>query len=329
MLNILHKYLTHTGSSNLVRKEPPSNDPIKSATTLALARIVDPLIDLMFDTGVTVHEFSQIVRERAVRRAHARVSRDGHGSKSRVAIITGLPRSEVARILKAADASKIVRVGQNPARKVLAGWYDNPMFLSDSGDPLVLPIFGTKRSFERLVARYSVGIPVRAMLDQLIQMNAIEVLPGQRIRVKSRVPTLTGLTSTAIVAIGDRARDLLETLRGNLRAPTPLFEGTAVISEIDAEAIPLIRRELAEQAAIFIEGANSLFGRTRNRLRQPASRVPQKCRIGVTTYYFQSDLADDLPSTGSAVNGKRKNLRRQLAAAPKRSGRSQPSRRST
>jgi hypothetical protein len=212
---------------------------------------------------------------------------------------------------------------------VLAGWYDNPMFLSDSGDPLVLPIFGTKRSFERLVARYSVGIPVRAMLDQLIQINAIEVLPGQRIRAKSRVPTLTGLSSTAIAAIGDRARDLLDTLRGNLRAPTPLFEGTAVMSEVDAEAVPLIRRELAEQAAIFIEGANSLFGRTSNKSRSPASRVSQKCRIGVTTYYFQNDLTEHSPKAEPAANGKRKNLRRQLATASKRSGKGQSSRRST
>lgn len=306
-----------------MRQETPLNDPLRSATIVALARIVDPLIDLMFDTGVTVHEFSRIVRERAVRRAHARISRDsGHGSKSRVAIITGLPRSEVARILKAADASKIGRIGQNPASKVLAGWYDNPMFLSDSGDPLILPIFGKKRSFEHLVARYSVGIPVRAMLDQLIQINAIDLLPGQRIKVKSRVPTLSGLSSTAITAIGDRARDLLDTLRGNLRAPTPLFEGTAVLSEVDVEAIPLIRRELAEQAAIFIEGANSLFGRSRNRLRQPASRMSQKCRIGVTTYYFQTDLADHSAKAASAVKGKRKNLRRQLGTAPKRSAKS-------
>ncbi len=150
-----------------MRQEPQSNDPLKGATIAALARIVDPLIDLMFDTGVTVHEFSRIVRERAVRRATTRLSKDsGHGTKSRVAILTRLTRSEVARILKAADASKNGRIGQHPARKILAGWYDNPMYLSESGDPEVLPIFGARRSFERLVARYSAGIPVRAMLDQ-------------------------------------------------------------------------------------------------------------------------------------------------------------------
>lgn len=303
-----------------MRQNSSSNDPLKSATIVALARIVDPLIDLMFDTGVTVQEFSRIVRERAVRRATVRVHRDsGHTSKSRIAILTGLPRSEVARILKAADASKSGRLGQHPARRVLAGWYDNPMFLSENGDPLILPIFGARRSFERLVARFSGGIPVRAMLDQLIQINAIEVLPDQRIRVKSRVPTFTGLTSNAIAALGERARDLLDTLRGNLQAPTPLFEGTAMMNEVDAEAIPVIKRELAEQAAIFIEGANSLFGRSRNRLRQSASKGSPKSRIGITTYFFQDNLGDDSSNIAPVANRKRKNLSRQLRKTPKRS----------
>jgi hypothetical protein len=313
---------------DLVRQEPAANDPLKTATIVALARIVDPLIDLMFDTGVTVHEFSKIVRERAVRRATARLGKDGGRlSKSQAAILTGLPRSEVARILKAADPSKVGRIGQHPARKVLAGWYDNPMFLSDRGDPLVLPIFGPKRSFERLVARYSAGIPVRAMLDQLVQINALEVLPGQRVSVKSRVPTFTGLTGTAIAAIGDRARDLLDTLRGNLRAPTPLFEGTAVMGEVDVEAIPVIKRELAEQAAIFIAGANSLFSRSRNRLRQPSSKSSQKSRIGITTYYFQTEMADDAATASMPREGKRKNLRRRPQKAPKPSKISRSSRR--
>jgi hypothetical protein len=284
----------------------------------------------MFDTGVTVQEFTKVLRERAVRRATVRVSHEGgQSSKSRVAILTGLPRSEVARILKAADASMIGRVGQNPARRVIAGWYDNPIFLSNTGDPLVLPIYGAKRSFERLVARYSGGIPVRAMLDELIQINAIEVLPGQKIRVKSRVPTFTGLTSAAVAALGDRARDLLDTLRTNLKASTPLFEGTAIMTDVEAEAIPVIRRELAEQAAVFIEGANSLFSRSRSRLRQSTSKNAPKSRIGITAFYFQNDSAGNAGEGTPTANGKRKNLSRRLGKTPKRATASRSSGRNT
>src|SRR5260370_37204125 len=92
------------------------NDPLKEATIVALKRVVDPLVDLMFDAGVTVHEFSQIMRESAVRTAARRVSKEsGRDSKSGIAIITGLPRSEVGGILTSHDVSPSKRLVQHPA----------------------------------------------------------------------------------------------------------------------------------------------------------------------------------------------------------------------
>src|ERR1700722_12194514 len=136
------------------------SDPLKEATIIALKRVVNPLVDLMFDAGITVREFSQLTRESAVRNAAKRVTKEiGRDSKSRVAIITGLPRSEIARILKSDDISPGRRLGPHPSRRVLAAWYDNPRFLTANGDPAVLPIFGKRRSFEQLVAQYGRGVP--------------------------------------------------------------------------------------------------------------------------------------------------------------------------
>ena len=81
----------------------------------------------------------------------------------------------------------------------------------------MLPIFGKRRSFEQLVALCGRGIPVRAMLDELTQIDAVERLPDQRVKAKSRIPIPTGLTGDAIAAIGERTGDLLETLTNNLR----------------------------------------------------------------------------------------------------------------
>src|SRR5580692_8115297 len=104
--------------------ESRSHDPFKESAISALRRVIDPLIDLMFDTGITVQEFSQLVRDRAVRSAAARVTREsGRSSNSRVAIITGLARSEVARILEANEPWFTARGEQHPARRVLAAWH--------------------------------------------------------------------------------------------------------------------------------------------------------------------------------------------------------------
>jgi len=289
-----------------------SNDPLKEATIVALKRVVDPLVDLMFETGVTVREFSQIVRERAVRTAARRVTKEsGRDSKSRVAIITGLPRSEVSRILRSDDASPGKRLEQHPARNVLAAWFDNPRFLAANGDPAVLPIFGKRRSFEQLVAMHSRGIPVRAMLDELTQIDAVERLEDQRVKAKSRIPIQTGMTGSAITAIGERTRDLLETLTQNLRRTSkPLFEGTAFADETDLEMVSLIRREIAEQGATFINSANSLLGRSSVKAKRLITKTSTKYRLGVTVYYFQDDLEAAKKSAPKTYR-RRKNLRRQ------------------
>ena len=289
------------------------DDPLKEATIVALKRVVDPLVDLMFDAGVTVHEFSQIVRERAVRTAARRVSKEsGRDSKSRVAIITGLPRSEVARILGSDDISPTKRLGQHPARRVLAAWFDNPRFLAANGDPAVLPIFGKRRSFEQLVSMHSRGIPVRAMLDELTQIDAVERLEDQRVRAKSRVPILMGLSSGAIAVIGERTRDLLDTLTNNLRRTSkPLFEATALADETDPEMVSLIRREIAEQGANFINSANSLFSRSSAKAKRSIPKTSTQYRLGVTVYYFQDDIEGATESGPETPYRRRKNLRRQ------------------
>lgn len=301
-----------------MRNVPISSDPFRSAMILALTKILDPLIDLMLDTGVTVHDLNRIARERTVQRAHARVSKEnGRASNSRVAIVTGLPRSEVSRLLMTRRESTSSHVGQHPARKVLTAWHDDPAFLDENGNPAVLPIFGARRSFQRLVARHSGGIPVRAMLDQLSQVDSIDLLPDQHVKAKSRVPIRLGFSSTAVALIGDRTRDLLDTLLENLRTSTPLFEGTAVFSGIDAESVPKLRAKIAEQGAFLIESVRENLRQSRNRTRYLKSKHgAPPCRVGITAYYFQTNNAGEhLDLQAPSARAGRKNLRRKTPRA--------------
>ncbi|HWG70496.1 MAG TPA: DUF6502 family protein [Steroidobacteraceae bacterium] len=296
------------------------NDPLRDETLVALQRIIDPIVNLMFETGVTVREFSHLLRERAVRATANRVSKEsGRKSKSQIAIITGLSRSEVARILKSNDESARKRLGQHPARRVLAAWFESPRFLKANGDPAVLPIFGKRKSFEQLVALHSGGIPVRAMLDELTRIDALEMLPDQKVKAKSRVPILTGLTGGAISLIGERTRDLLDTLISNLRCNSkPFFEGTALLDESDPKSVSLIRKEISEQGANFIDSANALFGRSRHRISRPDLGSNAKCRLGVTVYYFQDSIEPTATPTIKTNFGRRRNLQRQSRRTSKK-----------
>jgi hypothetical protein len=299
--------------NSVARRLPGSADPVKEATVGALERLLDPLLELLFDAGVTVQEFNRIARNRAVRVATQRVTREsGRESKSRVAIMTGLPRSEVARISGSSDAAPKSKPDQHPARRVLAAWHDDSRFLAPNGDPAVLPIFGKRRSFERLVERYGGGIPVRAMLDELMQLNAVERLEDQNVRARSRVPIMTGLTNRSIAAVGERGRDLLETLAHNVRRSSqPFFEATAVIDDGDLELVNFVRREIAEQGTNFINSATSLLNRSQIKRGSKTAKPPRTVRLGVTVYYFQEEPPNSGEATEIGTHGRRKNLRRQ------------------
>jgi hypothetical protein len=298
-----------------VRRKPQPRDPIREATISALKHVVEPLLGLMFDAGVTVQELNYLVRDRAVRVATERVTSEcGRNSKSRVAIMTGLPRSEVTKLLDSLDSLDSfpkTQLGQHPGRRVLAAWYENPRFLTATGEPAVLPIFGSGRSFEYLVSKHGAGIPVRAMLDELTQIDAVERLANQQVRAKSRVPILTGLTSSAITAVGERCGDLLQTLTNNVHRASPLlFEATALVCDADAEMVPVVRREIAEQGATFVNGASSLLKRSRSKPGGIPSTSIQKCRVGVTVFYFEKEIKSPI-SAKEITQGRRTNLRRQ------------------
>jgi hypothetical protein len=298
-----------------ISDESESSDPLKEAALAALKRVLDPLMDVMFDTGITVREFSRMIRDTAVRSASVRIAREsGRSSYSRIAIITGLARAEVARIMETSESSIGARIEQHPVRRVLAAWHDNQRFLGAAGDPAVLPIFGRKRSFEQLVAVHSGGIPVRAMLDQLLQINAVELVSGLRVKAKTKVPIFKGMTRSAIANIGERAGDLLSTLKNNLHTTaTPLFEGTALMCDVDINVLPLVRRQMAEQGATLIEGASSLLGRSRVKSKRSSSKELPQCRAGITVYYFEDERARGPSGPSMVGKGRRKNLRRRTS----------------
>jgi hypothetical protein len=291
---------------------------------VALRQALDSLLELMLDAGVTVRECSYLLRERAVLIAAKRVGRrSGRVSKSRIAIMTGLTRSEVGRIYNMPKVAEKDRSGLHPARRVLAAWFDNPRFLSADGNPAVLPVFGKRRSFESLVRTHGGGIPVRAMLDELTQIKALDQLPDQRVKAKSRVPISVGLSADAIEAIGERCSDLVQTLTKNLRgADPPLFEATSVIIDADPALLPLIRREIAEQGESFVNGASALLRRSQRKPGRALSAAGTRRRVGVTVYYFDDGTENRGLAQGSVNDpGRRTNLRRRKPPLRKEAGR--------
>ena len=288
-----------------------SPDPLKEATLDALSQVLEPLLHLMMETGVTVREVTEVLRTRAVLCALDRVrSGPAQQSQSRIAIMTGLPRSVVAATLKSASRRRPKDSAQHPTRKVLAGWFDDHGFLDKQGAPLTLPIFGKGKTFEKLVTKYGSGIPVRAMLDELMRIGAIEIQTGQRVSPRQRLPVATGLTRDSIVAIGARGRDLLRTLTNNaLKNGHPLFEAAATTEKLGLNSMALLRRDLQQQGTSFINAADALLKQATSNSTSSATSTVDECRIGVAIYCFE-EARTKSGNFSNTPRVPRKNLRR-------------------
>jgi hypothetical protein len=290
-----------------------SSDPLRDATLSALSQLIDPILTLMFDSRVTVREFTQLFRAIAVSKAGHRISKEtGHSNKSRVSILTGLPRSEVTRLSKEPSSLALSGTVHHPTRKVLSAWFDDSAFLTNEGEPAILPAFGKRRSFERLVDKHGGGVPVRAMLDELTRIDAIEWLADQRIKPRNRIPMMTGLTASSILMMGERGRSLLQTLISNAHAiKSPLFEATAGADNVDAAGISVGRREVLQQGTSFINSIDGLFNQLK---RAPVNKAWKKegarKRMGVTVFYFEEDIVPDGHKMAARPTVPRKNLRR-------------------
>ncbi len=135
---------------------------------------------LLVPSGVTPKHFAELAKHAFVNAA-AELSRfrNGRLNRSRVAVITGLNRAEVKRLL-AQDRRATVRGKSRDSRaaRVVSGWESDRRYLNQSGRPKTLPISGYKISFATLVREYGGDVPHRAVLDELIRTQAVKQSNG-------------------------------------------------------------------------------------------------------------------------------------------------------
>ena len=166
---------------------------IESQPQRALQRALETLLRPMCRLLLR-HSFSFRAFEEIFKRVYVDVAMRDFGlpgkrpTASRVAVLSGLTRKEVRRLLQepAADGAGGVE-RHNRAARVLAGWSEDAEFLDRRGEPRVLDVEGDA-GFATLVRRYSGDMPARAVLDELVRLGAVErrddsrlqrVVPGQ------------------------------------------------------------------------------------------------------------------------------------------------------
>ncbi len=181
---------------------------------------MQPLVRILIRNGVSFGELAEVLKNVFVEVAARDFEiEDRKTSRSRIAIITGLTRKEVAKqeeILRSGRALQVVS-NLNRISRVLAGWHSDPDFTGPYGMPLELPFESdSSTSFAGLVRKHSGDMAPRAMLDELMRVGLIQQAASGAFKVLARAYILRDFHPDALERFGEVVHDFICTYEFNM-----------------------------------------------------------------------------------------------------------------
>jgi hypothetical protein len=228
---------------------------------------------------------------------------------SRISIITGLTRKDVARV-KAVEKPEDRASAQsyNRAARVVSAWArDYPMEGTASG-VAPLPLEG-RRSLSDLVHRHSGDMPVRAVVDELLRVGAIRIRDSGEAELLQRHYLPPPGERRKLVYLGDDVADLIGTIGHNLTAKPAetMFQRKVFYDNVPLEHLPAVRsaaRKRGEAAIDALVNEMAVHDRDAN----PKVEGTRRYRTMVGIYYHEELFAEgeEAPAAEPAGTRKRK-----------------------
>jgi len=265
------------------------SESLKRAVRTAVLRLLAPLAQLLLDAGIGVGEFTSMVKIAYVRAAERRVGtgEGGRPNASRIAVLTGLTRVDVASILKSAEGEPpFGDRGKQRAERVLTGWWNDPEFHDELGTPAALPVRGSRKSFAALCQRYSGDPRFAAILDELLRVRAVRRGKDGRVIALSRTYATVRWDPDGVVRVGEELGDLCASLLYNLKNPArPLLVRRVMNAQLDPHYAPVLIRHLSDQASATADSMEETLNDPQYTVTPPGSR--DAMRLGIGIYLFE------------------------------------------
>ena len=200
-------------------------DSVRTGLLAAYRMLMRPLIRILIRNGITHKEFSETLKLVFVDVADVdfRIP-DRQPSQSRVAILTGLTRKEVAHQQAILEGRSVPTNPSNLNRvtKVLLGWHTDADFTGPYGMPLELPFNSADDvSVVELLRRYSGDTAAQAMVDELLRVRVVERTPNGLYKVLTRAYVPESLHPDALERLGTVVRNFVNTVEYNMEKEAP------------------------------------------------------------------------------------------------------------
>jgi hypothetical protein len=269
-----------------------SDTPLDRAVLILLRA----LVRLMLKRGVAHGEFAELVKRAYIDTARADFAVPGRKpSISRVAVLTGLTRKDVSRLLQedAPTSEGATRRKINRAARVVSAWVGDASYRDRRGSPASLPFESeTQPSFSSLVNEHGGDVTPRAVLDELTRVGAVGRLKDGRVKLVQRAYIPQADESAKIDFLGTDVADLVATIERNLdpENDAPFFQRKVAYDNLPGEYLPKLRALLARKGQHLLEELNADMSRhDRDVQGDQAEGDRHRAMIGIYYYEEESD----------------------------------------
>lgn len=263
----------------------------KSIVQRSCRILLRPIALLLLKCGMTWKEFSELSKRVFVDVATEEFGIRGRPTNvSRVSILTGIGRKDVARLRESAGAQAAPASRKtSDATRVLSGWHQDAEYVGGDGSPLPLPERGPAPSFETLFRRYGGDTPFQTLLKELRTAGSVGVDAGGRLLAIRRYHMPAALSEENVRLFGANLHDHARTLLGNVtgRADAKRFEGYASEDRIRATDAAAFRDLVNERGQRFLEEIDAWLLRHRAADNEPGA---EPVRLGVGIYSIEGHL---------------------------------------
>lgn len=204
----------------------------------AARRILGPLVRLFIREGLTFPSLAALLKTVYVEQADRHFALPGKATTdSRVALLTGVHRKDVARLRSGDEPEDVVT--PSLGAQVLGRWIGHPDYGDASG-----PSGLDRARFDRLVAEVSKDVRPRALLDELLAAGQVREAEDGRLEVVTAAHLPQGDHDKMLHYLGRNVGDHLTTAVHNLGAEgPPMFERALFHDGLTAESVEHLRAQ--------------------------------------------------------------------------------------
>jgi hypothetical protein len=266
---------------------------IQKTIQTAVISILRPLVRLLLRNGMPYGTFAELAKWVYVDVASRDFSLEQRKqSASRVSIITGLNRKEVARMQSLSPLSDDHSVEEhNRAARVVSRWARNYPDASGEG-ALTLPFTGDQDSFSQLVKEYSGDMPARAVLDELLATGTVVREANGSLRLTTKLYIPRGTDSSKLPILGQDVSDLIATIDHNLTCkPEQLnFQRSMFSNNISNEAAEILRQDAMVHAQSLLDHQHKQLAKYDRDVSPDVGGTGRK-RVTLGIYFYEEDFS--------------------------------------